>query len=137
MPEKIKKNLLGREVSKTTSKRSNTDGTLTKRKTRVVFDKEGNVLKSKVKSSNYAAKEQAGKSTQYEKVKGSTTTTKKNFKKAPGFNASKPGSGESSNGKGKGVGKAIGKAVGGMALDALKKRLLTSNPSGLSPIFNR
>lgn len=158
MPDKnLKKNLLGREVTKTTSRTNNTDGTLTKRKTRVVFDKQGNVLKSKSKSSNYAPKEQVGKLTKYEKVKGSTTTTKKNFKKTAGLNASQPGSGvsslkdkmraraaagtsassSSSKGKGKGIGKALGRAVGGMALDALKKRLLTTNPSGLSPIFNR
>jgi hypothetical protein len=51
---KTKKNILGREVSKSTAKTRNAEGGYTRSKTKVVFDKQGNVVKSKVKSTNYS-----------------------------------------------------------------------------------
>lgn len=90
MPDKLKKNLLGREVYKSTTKsrnytdKPNTDAGITKSKTRIVYDKSGNIIKTKNTRSTYAkSKDLSGKLTEYKKVKGSKETTKNAVKSNP------------------------------------------------------
>jgi hypothetical protein len=77
MAEKMKKNLLGREVSKSTTKTRNTEGGYTRSKTKVVFDKQGNVIKSKVKSTSYSPSGETSSKMQKYKPTGTTVTKRK------------------------------------------------------------
>ena len=77
MADKIKKNLLGRTVSKSSYQYNDpTSGNLVKKKSRVVFDKNEDVAKSKVRTTTYKPTTTEGKMTTYKKT-GASVTIKK------------------------------------------------------------
>jgi hypothetical protein len=78
MMEKPKKNLLGRDVSKSTGKTRNADGSYTRSKDKVVFNKKGTLVKYKTKETKYTPSgEPVGKLQAYKPA--GTTVTKKKF----------------------------------------------------------
>lgn len=77
MADKIKKNLLGRTVSKSSYQYNDpTTGNLVKKNSRVVFDKNEDVAKSKVRTTTYKPTSSDGKMTSYKK-EGSSVVRKK------------------------------------------------------------
>jgi hypothetical protein len=78
---KMKKAQFGREVTKTEGRKRNSDGSYNKVKTKMVFNKEGDVIKTKQKSTSYEPTGQMiGNLSVYEP--GKTTVTKQKY--APG-----------------------------------------------------
>ena len=79
MPDKVKKNLLGREVVKSTSTTRNPNGVgFTKSKSKMVFSKDGDALKYKKKVTNYSPSgEPTGKMQSYKPT--NTTVSKRKF----------------------------------------------------------
>jgi hypothetical protein len=77
MAKKLQKAQFGRSVEKSTYKTPSSDGGYAKNKTKVVFNKEGDIVKSKVKTTTYSPTgNEVGKLSE-SKATGTTITKRK------------------------------------------------------------